>query len=230
MASIKKDDSISNQEQFLEFCCGGYTFAIEVGLAKEVSDNSPLTPIPAVKSYVKGLANIRGESMVVLDFANLIGIKRAAECSQFIQIRDSKNGDFALAVERVVGLNSLAGKKECKSDGPSKNLIEKCLISGSDKIFLVNGKALQIEVLDLHISAKLLILAPESQPFWLGDGEKATSLSELLDYLKTIDEGSFTLKKKDFAAWIRNSLKLPDLANLVDSGQLKAVIARLSAG
>ena len=71
MSEIKdsefEDDNISSNEQYLLFLVGGVLYAIEALQAQEIVEYSSLTKVPMMQSFVKGVTNIRGNIVPVVD-------------------------------------------------------------------------------------------------------------------------------------------------------------------
>jgi len=60
----------STQEQYLLFLAGGELYAIEALKAQEIVEYSSITKIPMMQKYVKGVTNIRGNIVPVIDLVD----------------------------------------------------------------------------------------------------------------------------------------------------------------
>ena len=71
MSEIRKsefiDKSPSVNEQYLLFLAGGVLYAIEALKAQEIVEYTSITKVPMMQSYVKGVTNIRGNIVPVID-------------------------------------------------------------------------------------------------------------------------------------------------------------------
>lgn len=69
MAANKVHDSarLDGHQQFLTFCLGQEEYGIEILDVQEIKGYSPVTPIPNAPSHVKGLMNLRGAVVPVVD-------------------------------------------------------------------------------------------------------------------------------------------------------------------
>ena len=65
MESAGVDDTIKNM--YLAFIIEDEQFAVEVGHIKEIIGVVPITVIPKTESYIKGIINLRGDIVPVID-------------------------------------------------------------------------------------------------------------------------------------------------------------------
>ena len=63
----------------LEFDLGGESYAMDIGIAREIVEMLPITPIPRAPSHVTGLLNLRGEITTIIDLHHLLGITPSKE-------------------------------------------------------------------------------------------------------------------------------------------------------
>lgn len=87
------------------FRIGNRNLIAEVGDVKEVLYIPPVTTIPGTKTWVKGMANIRGNLMPILDLQDYLG-KRAVRMTRHNRIMVINNDDLwaGLMVDEVYGL------------------------------------------------------------------------------------------------------------------------------
>ncbi len=64
--------------RLLLFRTGGQVFAVEAGAVREILPATPSTRIPGAPAAVRGLANVRGTLVTVVDAALAIGVGAAA--------------------------------------------------------------------------------------------------------------------------------------------------------
>ncbi|MDD3574002.1 chemotaxis protein CheW [Methanospirillum sp.] len=60
--------------EILEFDLGGESYAMDIGIAREIVEMLPITPIPRAPSHVTGLLNLRGEITTIINLHHLLGI------------------------------------------------------------------------------------------------------------------------------------------------------------
>jgi len=74
-----KEDEISNhnapaQNQYLLFLAASELYAIEALKAQEIVEYTSVTKVPMMNSYVKGVTNIRGNIVPVIDLIDRLGL------------------------------------------------------------------------------------------------------------------------------------------------------------
>jgi len=67
-----KNDSA--KEQYLLFMAGGELYAMEALSAQEIVEYVGVTKVPMVNSYIKGVTNIRGNIVPVIDLLERFGV------------------------------------------------------------------------------------------------------------------------------------------------------------
>jgi len=73
--NIAEDEDINNsQNQFLLFLVGGDLYAIEALKTSEIVEYTKITKVPMVGSCVKGVTNIRGNIVPVVDLLDRFGL------------------------------------------------------------------------------------------------------------------------------------------------------------
>ena len=60
-------------QQYLTFLCHGATFALSILCIKEIIEYGPLTPVPMMPAWVRGVINLRGRVVPVVDLAVRFG-------------------------------------------------------------------------------------------------------------------------------------------------------------
>lgn len=66
-------DAATQINQYLTFILGAETFAIGILAIKEIIEYSSLTDVPMMPSYVRGVINLRGAAVPVIDLAVRFG-------------------------------------------------------------------------------------------------------------------------------------------------------------
>lgn len=62
-------DPDTDQDQFLTFTLGGEVYAIEILSIREIIDYGNLTTVPMMPSFIRGVINLRGSVVPVVDLA-----------------------------------------------------------------------------------------------------------------------------------------------------------------
>ena len=62
--------------KYMTFSVGNDVFGIELKYVNEIIQMQPVAPIPEVEHFIKGLINLRGKIIPVIDVADRFGKKR----------------------------------------------------------------------------------------------------------------------------------------------------------
>lgn len=109
-------DSINNA--YLTFVLGGVTYAVDVCTVREILSYETITRVPRTAPYLKGVMNIRGTVISVIDLRDLLNIEAANDIEDAsiivaeIQIPGEQEmvcGFIADDVESVIALESVTG-------------------------------------------------------------------------------------------------------------------------
>lgn len=71
--------TIANSAQYITFKLGDELFAINVGQVREVLDLSLITKVPTAPAYMRGVVNVRGSAIPVVDLRLKFGLPRASD-------------------------------------------------------------------------------------------------------------------------------------------------------
>jgi purine-binding chemotaxis protein CheW len=75
-------ESIKETAQYITFKLGDELFAINVGQVREVLDLSLITKVPTAPSYMRGVVNVRGSAIPVVDLRLKFGLPRVKDSVQ----------------------------------------------------------------------------------------------------------------------------------------------------
>ena len=94
--------------QYLTFALGGEEYGIEILRVQEIRGYSPITPLPNTPGYVKGMMNLRGTIIPVVDLRSRLSIT-AAEPGPFtviivVRVGTKVKGMIVDAVSDVVSI------------------------------------------------------------------------------------------------------------------------------
>jgi purine-binding chemotaxis protein CheW len=106
----------ADTERFLIVRACGWTCALRLEEVAETLRPLPISPLPGVPSFVRGVSIVRGEPTPVLSLGMLLGGTEAREARRFILLRVAERR-LALEVEEVLGLRGL-GPAELKDVPP----------------------------------------------------------------------------------------------------------------
>ena len=92
--SSKSND---NQDKFLSFCLGNEEYGLEILRVREIIGVLDITPLPQTASYVKGVVNLRGKIIPVIELRNKFGMPSVAyddeTCIIVVEVNDSASSD-----------------------------------------------------------------------------------------------------------------------------------------
>jgi purine-binding chemotaxis protein CheW len=79
-------------------------FAVDAGAVREILPATPATRIPGSPAAVRGLANVRGTLVTVVDAALAIGVAPAADAAGPVVLVTQRDRAVGLAVDEVCDL------------------------------------------------------------------------------------------------------------------------------
>jgi purine-binding chemotaxis protein CheW len=97
---------VSQPQQYLTFVLGGETFAIGILAIKEIIEYTGITDVPMMPAYLRGVINLRGAVVPVVDLSVRFGRSSSAvtkrTCIVIIEIRvGHERHDIGLVVDAV---------------------------------------------------------------------------------------------------------------------------------
>lgn len=75
-------NTIHEPAQYITFKLGDELFAINVGQVREVLDLSLITKVPTAPDYMRGVVNVRGKAIPVVDLRLKFGLPKAPDTVQ----------------------------------------------------------------------------------------------------------------------------------------------------
>lgn len=73
---VSRTDNEEIHGKHMVFSVCGVNYAIEIEYVTEIIGIQPITPVPNLPSYVKGIANVRGTIVPVVDMRAKFGLER----------------------------------------------------------------------------------------------------------------------------------------------------------
>jgi len=138
--------------QLVKFDLGGDQYAIEINKIKEVAPTPPLSQIPHAPAYIKGIANIRGSMIVIMDLAEKFELiasdKTGVRDLNFTMVIDSPHIKIGILLGEVpVTLKVLGDIIESSAGLVSDTSLDETYIKGLIKL---NGEVIIfIDIIDL---------------------------------------------------------------------------------
>ena len=158
-----KEDSDVRQGKYMTFRVGQDVFGIELRYVNEILQMQPITPIPEVEHFIKGLINLRGKIIPVIDVAERFGkenfVYNDRTCVMVIEV---KNVEVGLIIENIAEVVSIKDEdilpppaivKTANSNTMSNNVQSKFIqgigkVDGTVKLLLDPVKLLSDDALD----------------------------------------------------------------------------------
>jgi chemotaxis signal transduction protein len=87
---------------------GNEKLAIETQFVREVLPSKNVTPIPGLPGYFKGITNIRGEIISVVDIAEFLGINAddRSEKAMWVVLQSTQT-EFAIEIDELIGIEQI---------------------------------------------------------------------------------------------------------------------------
>lgn len=113
MADIVQQDTLDLNEdtqkgKFLTFCMGNEFYGIEIKYVTEIIGLQPITEIPEMPEYIKGIINLRGKIIPVMDvrlrFRKPFREYNDRTCIVVIEIREISIGLIVDTVSEVISI------------------------------------------------------------------------------------------------------------------------------
>jgi purine-binding chemotaxis protein CheW len=138
LARPLKDKEHENEVlKIVEFQLGGEIYGLELDHILEVYPLRKLTPMPGVPSFVKGIINVRGHIVSVIDLRIFFEMNcQELTDSTSVIILQSKNMEFGILADAIVGIDTIA-KKEIMPSLPTLTGMRADFLKGVSKERLV---------------------------------------------------------------------------------------------
>lgn len=111
-ASVEKEDA-----QYLTFMSGGDMFAIGILAIKEIIEYGNLTSVPMMPNFVRGVINVRGAVVPVIDLAVRFGRKTSQatrrSCIVIVEAKapDGEQQDIGVMVDAVSAVMEIPARE-----------------------------------------------------------------------------------------------------------------------
>jgi purine-binding chemotaxis protein CheW len=110
MAEIAENKSLEDQKyksgvfQIIVFKQGDEEYALQIDQIKEVVITPPITRLPQTPDFIKGVANIRGNIIAILDLEEMFNLRRTSSVdgnNNFTLVVESEDVKLGLLVREV---------------------------------------------------------------------------------------------------------------------------------
>ena len=173
LAAARQLAAAGEANQYLTFTLGGEMFAVGILNVKEIIEYGNLTEIPMMPAFIRGVINLRGAVVPVIDLAARFGGKNAAvgrrSCIVIVEVRQEEGKhDIGILVDAVSEVLEIPGA-EIEPAPAFGAKIRADFIAGMGK---VDGKF--VIILDI-----MRVLSVEDMATITGLGSAAAEAAEL---------------------------------------------------
>ena len=128
----EEDDATSpadaDSEKYLLFLSGQLLFGVKAKYVVEIITNHTITPLPLVPDYIRGIINLRGQIIPIVDIRLLLGHPTADEsCIIILNIEETVIGILVDTVQKMIDV-------DVASILPSPTQDEQNLVSGMSSL------------------------------------------------------------------------------------------------
>ena len=138
LARRLRDASAVESTARLGFESGGQRYLLRLEEAGEVLPVPSLCPVPLTRSWFLGLANVRGNLVAVVDFAEFAGAAATALGAEtrLVLFAERFGARSSLLAARMLGLKNLSGFEACSRE-PAPPWVRACYVekSGGDVVW-----------------------------------------------------------------------------------------------
>lgn len=103
VSAVKVDSQLAGAGQYLTFVLGGETYALGILNIKEIIDYGNLTEVPMMPAFVRGVINLRGSVVPVVDLSARFG-KGSTQIAKRTGIVIVETGDQADDNQQDIGI------------------------------------------------------------------------------------------------------------------------------
>lgn len=127
--------------QYLTFSLGGDEYAVEILKVQEIRSSSPITALPNAPGYVKGVMNLRGSIIPVVDLRARLAMGEAGRVPTgvivVVTVGSKVKGMIVDAVSDVVGIPASEIQPPPDLDTPPGPRFVKGLAKAGDKLVIL---------------------------------------------------------------------------------------------
>jgi purine-binding chemotaxis protein CheW len=109
-----KQEAVVQGRQYLTFVVGGESFGIAIASIKEIIEYRAPTEVPMMPAYMRGIINLRGRVLPVIDLAVRFGRSKVSEtprtCIVILEVleKDEQQHDIGVMVDAVSAVVEIA--------------------------------------------------------------------------------------------------------------------------
>jgi len=129
MSALSRNDSQVARDEFLAFRLGDEEYAIDILKVQEIRAHEAVTRIANAPAYLKGVINLRGTIVPIVDLRVKLGMERLADASAVAIILNLDGRVMGMVVDAVSDVVALA-QDEVKPAPEFGALVDARFISG----------------------------------------------------------------------------------------------------
>ncbi|MEG1447983.1 MAG: chemotaxis protein CheW [Oscillospiraceae bacterium] len=137
----KTDEADLRQTKFLTFWVAGQSFAIEVKNVIEIVGIQEITPIPQFPDYARGIINLRGQIIPVIDarlrFKKISQDYNERTCIIIVEVQKTLTGFIVDEVEEVIDIENSQITQAPSVAGDETSRYISAIAKRSDRVVLV---------------------------------------------------------------------------------------------
>lgn len=116
--TLNEIDRAEDTIELLTFALGGLDYALDIMLVREIKNWSKPTPLPQTPDYVRGVINLRGTVLPILDLGLRVGVETTMDGGRAVYIVVNAAGRlFGITVDAVSDI--LTVPRSALQDAPS---------------------------------------------------------------------------------------------------------------
>lgn len=151
--------------KYLTFRLSAESYGIVVLKIREIIRLQPITPVPQMPSYIKGVLNLRGKIIPVIDLRLKFGLENIVDtdhtCIIVVKVGSGTNLQLGLIVDAVdevinIGLNEIEPPPDFGSILDTAFILGVAKIKGAVKILLDIDRVVTEETLNALAQSKIL--------------------------------------------------------------------------
>lgn len=138
---------------YISFDLGWHEMALPLGAMQEIGEMPTITPLPHLPRWIRGIVQIRGEILSVVDFQRLFHLRedRRGSLKRFYILFRQDDFRFCLLVNRITGILNVDEQHDrLEPCGPEEEsvyaelleFVKGVLVQEGRRIFLLNSQTL----------------------------------------------------------------------------------------
>lgn len=135
---------VENEIEVIEFTLSGETYAIETSFLKEVFHMKEITPVPLTPAFVKGIINLRGNIVSVLDLKVVFELANGTISNyDRVIILQERDMTFGILADEIRGIKKIS-LENSTFDLPDLNAVKKKYLKAvtSQRVVILDGSKL----------------------------------------------------------------------------------------